>query len=143
MLILGISSFYHDSGACLIEDGKIKIAVQEERFTRIKHDNSFPSSAIQSCLDYVGVTINQIDHVVFYENPKLKLDRIIKNFMSYKPHRYNLFGEVLTTQYKRWKILKKQFPKIQFVNHHQSHASSAFYPSPFNNAVVVTLDGVG
>ena len=143
MLVLGISSFYHDSGACLIEDGKIKIAVQEERFTRIKHDNSFPHNAIQECLDYTGVTINQVDHVVFYENPKLKLDRIIKNFMSYKPHRYNLFGEVLTTQYKRWKVLKKQFPKIQFVNHHQSHASSAFYPSPFNNAVVVTLDGVG
>ena len=110
MLVLGISSFYHDSGACLIEDGKIKIAVQEERFTRIKHDNSFPHNAIQECLDYTSVTINQVDHVVFYENPKLKLDRIIKNFMSYKPHRYNLFGEVLTTQYKRWKILKKQFP---------------------------------
>ena len=143
MLVLGISSFYHDSGACLIEDGKIKIAVQEERFTRIKHDNSFPHNAIKECLDYTGVTINQVDHVVFYENPKLKLDRIIKNFMSYKPHRYNLFGEVLTSQYKRWKLLKKQFPKIQFINHHESHASSAFYPSPFKEAVIVTLDGVG
>ena len=84
-----------------------------------------------------------VDEVVFYENPKLKLDRIVKTFMSYKPHRYDLFAEVLTSQYKRWKLLKKEFPRIKFVNHHQSHAASAFYPSPFNNAVVVTLDGVG
>ena len=109
MLVLGISSFYHDSGACLIEDGKIKIAVQEERFTRIKHDNSFPHNAIQECLDYTGVTINQVDHVVFYENPKLKLDRIIKNFMSYKPHRFIWRGINNTIQ--KMESIKKTISK--------------------------------
>ena len=143
MLVLGISSFYHDSGACLLEDGNIKIAAQEERFTRIKHDSSFPYKSIDCCLKYANITVDDLDYVVFYENPKLKVDRIIKTFMSYKPHRYNLFGKVITSQYKRWKILKKEFPGIKFINHHESHAASAFYPSPFNRAVVVTLDGVG
>ena len=143
MLVLGISSFYHDSGACLIENGNIKIAVQEERFTRIKHDNSFPYKSIECCLDYTGVSVDDLDYVIFYENPKLKMDRIIKTFMSYKPIKYNLFGKVVISQYKRWKLLKKEFPNLKFVNHHESHAASAFYPSPFDRAVVVTLDGVG
>ena len=104
MLVLGISSFYHDSGACLLENGNIKIAVQEERFTRIKHDNSFPYKSIDCCLKYANVSIDDLDHVIFYENPKLKMDRIIKTFMSYKPYRYNLFGKVIDSQYKKWKF---------------------------------------
>ena len=143
MLILGISSFYHDSGACLIDNGIIKAAVQEERFTRIKQDNNFPYKSIEYCLQYANLTIDDIDHIVFYENPKLKLDRILKTFLSYKPSKYNIFGKVIISQYKRIKFLKKKFKNIKFVNHHQSHAASAFYPSPYDKAVIVTLDGVG
>tara|TARA_R110000796_G_scaffold123761_4_gene238203 strand:- start:21779 stop:23575 length:1797 start_codon:yes stop_codon:yes gene_type:complete len=143
MLVLGISSFYHDSGACLLEDGKIKAAVQEERFTRIKQDNNFPYKSIEYCLDFANITIDQVDHVVFYEKPKLKLDRILKTFLSYKPKDYNLFGKVMISQYKRWKLLNEKFPNLKFVEHHESHSASAFYPSPFDKAVVITLDGVG
>ena len=143
MLVLGISSFYHDSGAALIKSGKILSAVQEERFTRIKHDNNFPYNSIDYCLKENDLKIEDIDEIVFYENPKLKMDRIIKTFMSYKPHSYDIFGKVVISQYKRWKLLKKEFPNLKFVNHHESHSASAFYPSPFKNAVVITLDGVG
>ena len=143
MLVLGISSFYHDSGACLLEDGKIKAAVQEERFTRIKQDNNFPYKSIEYCLDFANITIDKVDHVVFYEKPKLKLDRILKTFLSYKPKDYNLFGKVMISQYKRWKLLNEKFPNLKFVEHHESHSASAFYPSPFDKAVVITLDGVG
>jgi len=143
MLVLGISSFYHDSGAALVKNGKILSAVQEERFTRIKHDNGFPYNSIDYCLKENNLKIDDVDEVVFYENPKLKMDRILKTLVSNAPRNFNLFSKAFISQYKKWRQLKKEFPDLQFIKHHESHAASAFYPSPFKEAVIVTLDGVG
>tara|TARA_R110002020_G_scaffold116549_1_gene267071 strand:+ start:511 stop:2307 length:1797 start_codon:yes stop_codon:yes gene_type:complete len=143
MYILGISSFYHDSGAALIKNGKILSAVQEERFTRIKHDNSFPYSSIDYCLNENNLKIEDIGEIVFYENPKLKMDRILKTFISNAPTNFRLFSKAFISQREKWKQLKKEFPNIKYIKHHESHAASAFYPSPFKEAVIVTLDGVG
>ena len=103
MLVLGISSFYHDSGAALVKDGKILSAVQEERFTRIKHDNSFPYNSINHCLKENKLKIEDIDEIVFYENPKLKMDRILKTFISDAPRNFGLFSKAFSSQYKKWK----------------------------------------
>ena len=143
MYILGISSFYHDSGAALIKNGKILSAVQEERFTRIKHDNNFPHNSIEYCLKENNLKIEDIGDIVFYENPKLKMDRILKTFISNAPTNFRLFSKAFISQHKKWKQLKKEFPNIKYIKHHESHAASAFYPSPFKEAVIVTLDGVG
>lgn len=136
MTILGISAYYHDSSACIIQDGKIIAAAQEERFSRIKHDSSYPHQAIKYCLQEAGNP--KIDKTVFYENPILKYDRVQKNLYSF-PQTYSKFKTALDAQQKRIEETKH----MEYVDHHTSHAASAFYPSPFEDAVIVTIDGVG
>ena len=134
--ILGISAFYHDSAACIIQDGKIIAAAQEERFSRIKHDKSYPYKAIEYCLKEIGN--KSVDAIVFYENPSLKYDRVYKTLKSY-PQTFSTFIKALKSQKKKIKLVNS----IHHVDHHMSHAASAFYPSPFKESVIVTLDGVG
>ena len=153
--ILGISAYYHDSAACLVIDGKIKAAAQEERFTRKKHDPSFPVNAIRYCLDEGETTISSIDNVVFYEKPFVKFERLLETYLGFAPRGFRSFiaampvwlKEKLFLKHTLQKELKKHFGKEQpptlFAEHHQSHAASAFYPSPFQEAAVLCLDGVG
>ena len=154
--ILGISAFYHDSAACLIIDGEIISAVQEERFTRIKHDASYPKNAIESLLIQSNLNLSDIDFVVFYEKPLLKFERLLETYLVNAPKGFRSFRmampvwlrEKLFLKYQlttKLKLLDKNFDenKLYFPEHHFSHAASAFYPSPFEEAVVLTLDGVG
>ena len=150
MNILGISCFYHDSSACLVIDGKIIGAVQEERFTRKKHDSGFPIHAIQWCLKEASINCNDLDYVVFYEKPFVKFERIIETFLSYAPSGIRQFLQAmpLWLKQKLWipDIIRKELGyrgEILFSSHHESHAASAFYPSPFNEAAFLTIDGVG
>jgi len=155
MNIIGISAFYHDSAACLVSDGEIIAAVQEERFSRIKHDPSFPIKSIEYCLEYKGITLDDVDQVVFYEQPLLKFDRISKTFFSTFPRGTSVFlkampkwltGKLFTNKliHKELKKLKGSYgKKISFCEHHESHAASAFFPSPFEEAAILTIDGVG
>ena len=154
--ILGISGYFHDSAASLICDGKIVCAVQEERFTRVKHDSKFPLKSIEYCLDSSNLKLSQIDHVVFYDKPFLKFERLLETYLTYVPRGIKSFlmsmpiwiGEKLflkkqlTNEFKRF---DKSFnaKKLMFSEHHISHAASAFYPSPFEKAIILTLDGVG
>jgi len=150
--ILGISAFYHDSAAALVVDGEIVAAAQEERFTRIKHDERFPKRAVEYCLAEAGLTASQVEAVVFYEKPLLKFDRIIETFFHEAPHglghflrgiplwasqRLNINKDIRREMGEDWK------GKLLFTEHHRSHAASAFYPSPFDDAAVLTIDGVG
>ena len=156
--ILGISGYYHDSAAALIEDGKILAAAQEERFTRKKHDANFPIHAIRYCLDEAGIDLSTIDDIVFYEKPHLKFCRLIKTYLRYAPKGFESFQRAIPEWLKsklhiKRNILRslslidgevsKRNPVIHFCTHHQSHAASAFYPSPFSEAVVLCVDGVG
>jgi carbamoyltransferase len=158
MRILGISAFYHDSAACLIDDGKIIAAAQEERFTRIKHDSSFPINSINFCIREAGIDPDQIDHVVFYEKPFPKFERLLETYLAYAPKGYKSFAaampvwltEKLFQKSQLIKLLKNEVSKdsnwgekLLFSEHHLSHAASAFYPSPFKSAAVLTMDGVG
>lgn len=150
MYILGISAFYHDSAACILKDGEIIAAAQEERFTRIKHDHHFPEKSILFCLQQAGITADQLDHVSFYERPKLKFDRLIKTYFSYAPKGLFSFATAmpLWIREKLWignNIRRKlgYKGKLFYPEHHQSHAASAFFPSPFERAAVLTMDGVG
>ncbi len=148
--ILGISAFYHDSAACLIKNGEIMAAAQEERFTRKKHDFVFPSQAIAYCLKEAGITVNDLNFVGFYDKPFLKFDRILLTYLTYSPQGIISFLKAMPSWLKQ-KIFLKNFikeelkynGKIIFTEHHESHAASAFYPSPFKKAAVLTLDGVG
>lgn len=149
--ILGISAFYHDSAAALVIDGQIKAAAQEERFTRRKHDASFPNHAVRYCLSEVHSSIEQIDHVVFYDKPLKKFDRLIETYLSTAPKGITSFVEAIpvwlreklyTRNTIRRHLAARRKP-ILFTEHHESHAASAFYPSPFDEAAVLTLDGVG
>jgi len=149
--ILGISCYYHDAAAALIVDGKIAAATQEERLSRIKNDPSFPEKAISFCLKQAGITARQLDYVVFYEKPFVKFERIIKQILATYPQSNQLFRSAM----KEWvtkKLWIKQtiaervrvsFDKILFCDHHLAHAASAFYPSPYQKAAILTLDGVG
>tara|TARA_B110000971_G_scaffold120591_1_gene123478 strand:- start:9804 stop:11618 length:1815 start_codon:yes stop_codon:yes gene_type:complete len=147
--IIGLSAFYHDSSACLLEDDKILCAFQEERFTRKKFDSSFPNNSIKNCLSYASLNINQIDCIAFYENPDLKLDRIIKTFLRYDSLALKNSKDLVEWYSNKFfieKIIRDQLDyknDFIFFNHHESHAASAFYPSPFKNAGILTLDGVG
>ena len=150
--ILGISAFYHDSAAALITDGQITAAAQEERFSRKKHDECFPENAVQFCLQEAGITADELDYVVFYEKPFLKFDRLIETYLAYAPRGFWSFSKAIPQWLKTKlhhpreirKALKKQYQgPILFVEHHMSHAASAFYPSPFEEAAILTLDGVG
>lgn len=150
MNVLGISAFYHDSAACLVTDGRIVAAAQEERFTRIRHDNAFPWMAIQSCFEIGGVTAEQIDRVVFYEKPLIKLERILQNAVDVAPAGLAAFATGMPSWFadklRLGKILKREIGyrgPVEFESHHQSHAASAFFPSPFEEAAIITVDGVG
>ena len=155
--ILGISSFYHDSAAALIKDGKIVSAVQEERFTRIKHDSKFPRNAIMYILSENSISLNDIDYIVFYEKPFLKFERILETFIAFAPSAIKSFcfsmpiwlREKLFQKKLIFDELKKidsnfnSYNKIKFSKHHLSHAASAYFPSPFDEAIILTIDGVG
>jgi len=157
MRILGISAFYHDSAAALVCDGAIVAAAQEERFTRKKHDSGFPRLAIDYCLGEAGITLEQVDYVVFYDKPFLKFERLLETYLAYAPRGFPSFRmamplwlrEKLFLKDLLRKELKRVAPtfdweaKLLFSEHHLSHAASAFYPSPFEEAAVLTMDGVG
>ena len=168
--ILGISAFYHDSAACLVVDGEIVAAAQEERFTRVKHDHNFPVNAARYCLSEANLTANDLDYVGFYDKPLLKFDRLLETYLDYAPSGFSSFLKALPLwmREKLWmpdlvrtelakagfeageederaaKKLGKKFEwKLLFGDHHESHAASAFYPSPFEEAAILTIDGVG
>ena len=157
MHILGISAFYHDSAAVLVSDGAITAAAQEERFTRKKHDAGFPEHAIQFCLNQAGITLVDINNVVFYDKPFLKFERLLETYLAFAPRGFKSFKQAIPVWLKeklfQKDLLKKRFQnfdsafdwqgKLLFAEHHQSHAASAFFPSPFEEAVVLTMDGVG
>ena len=152
MNILGISAYYHDSAACLVRDGEIVAAAQEERFTRKKHDHEFPAKAVDFCLDYGGLEPGNLDLVVFYDKPLLKFDRLLETYISFAPRGFKLFlmgmplwlRQKLHTPRELDRGLRGGYEgRYLFPSHHESHAASAFYPSPFQEAAIVTLDGVG
>ena len=148
--ILGISAFYHDSAAAVICNGQIIAAAQEERFTRKKADASFPINAINFCLDYANIKISDIDEVVFYDKPILKFDRILASYLHTAPLGIRSFFKAIPLWLREKLWVEDQIKKdlkydkdILFTQHHQSHAASAFYPSPFNEAAILTVDGAG
>ena len=157
MKILGISCFYHDSAAAIVEDGKILAAAQEERFTRKKHDEGFPANAVKFCLDFANVDLDSIDAVVFYDKPFLKLERLLETYYAFAPKGVGSFIASMPVWLMEKLFLKrliheelekigtydKKKLKLLFPEHHLSHAASAFYPSPFADAAILTVDGVG
>jgi len=157
MKILGISAFYHDSAAALVDDGKIIAAAQEERFTRIKHDSGFPKFSIQYCLDQAELKFEDLDYVAFYDKPFLKFERLLETYLAFAPKGFKSFRMAIPIWIKeklfQKSLLIKQFKefhpkfdwanKLLFTEHHQSHAASAFFPSPFKEALILTMDGVG
>jgi len=156
MRVLGISAFYHDSAAALVEDGRIVAAAQEERFTRKKHDSSFPKNAIAYCLEEAGAELDELDHAVFYDKPFLKFERLLETYLTFAPRGFRSFGMAMPLWLKeklfQKSLLKGELKKfaqsfdvnrLLFCEHHLSHAASAFYPSPFEDAAVLTMDGVG
>lgn len=150
MYILGISAFYHDSAACLVKDGEILSAAHEERFTRKKHDHNFPQKAIEFCLKDAGIKADQLDLVAFYDKPFLKFERLLETYLTYAPIGIKSFIKAmpLWIKEKLWmkELIKDKLGytgKVIFPEHHESHAASAFYPSPYNKAAILTMDGVG
>jgi carbamoyltransferase len=149
--ILGISAYYHDSAACLVEDGRIVAAAQEERFTRKKHDSNFPSRAVAYCLREAGISAKELDLVGFYEKPLVKFDRLLETYAACAPRGWRSFvmAMPLWLSEKLWMAtdIKEHVDgyegEVYFGDHHESHAASAFYPSPFEQAAIVTMDGVG
>ncbi len=158
MYIVGISAFYHDSAACIIKNGNIIAAAQEERFTRKKHESQFPKNAITYCLDEAGIKSNEVANVVFYEKPFLKFERLLETYLAFAPKGFKSFAKAMPLWIKE-KLFQKTLlieelktvlgsdidwkKRILFSEHHISHAASAFYPSPFKSAAILTLDGVG
>lgn len=164
MIVLGISAFYHDSAAAILRDGEIIAAAQEERFTRKKHDAGFPKNAIQYCLSEVGVALQDVDSIVFFEKPFMKFERLLETYLAFAPRGFRSFKTAMPVWLKE-KLFQKAMlvdmlaeicaekpakalkaalrTKLLFSEHHLSHAASAFYPSPFEKAVVLTMDGVG
>jgi len=158
MYLLGISAFYHDSAACLLKDGEIVAAVQEERFTRKKHDKSFPSNAIEYCIQEAGIDSADIHNIIFFEKPFLKFERLLETYLAFAPKGFKSFAVAMPIWIKDKLFQKSTLVKeleailgndidwrerLLFSEHHLSHAASAFYPSPFERAAVLTLDGVG
>ena len=155
--VLGISAFYHDSAASIIIDGKIIAAAQEERFTRLKHDSSYPKNAVNFVLNYANLKLSDVDSVVFFEKPFLKFERLLETYVAFAPKGFSQFTKTMPTWLKDKLFQKNQLikylkahdknfideNKLFFSEHHLSHAASAFYPSPFNEAIVLTSDGVG
>jgi carbamoyltransferase len=156
MRILGISAYYHDSAAALVEDGQVVAAAQEERFTRRKHDSSFPRNAVEYCLSAAGTSLDAVDAVVFYEKPFVKFERLLETYLSVAPRGFRQFMMAMPL-WLREKLFQKDLligelqrihpdfdgSRLRFSEHHLSHAASAFYPSPFERSLVLTLDGVG
>ena len=155
--ILGISAFYHDSAACILKDGEIIAAAQEERFTRKKHDPSYPYNAIEFVLKFSNLKLSEVDYIVFFEKPFLKFERLLETYVAFAPKGYSSFAKAMPIWIKE-KLFQKSFlikkllshdknfkpdNKIFFSDHHLSHAASAFFPSPFEKAVILTADGVG
>lgn len=158
MNILGISAYYHDSAAALVCDGDIIAAAQEERFTRKKHDSGFPGNAIHYCLSEVGISLDDVDYVVFYDKPLVKFERLLETYLAYAPSGFRSFLASMPVWLKEKlylkSVLKKELsalsgckeedlPRLLFTGHHQAHAASAFFPSPYDKAAVMCLDGVG
>ena len=150
MNILGISCFYHDSAAALIRDGEILSVVQEERFSRKKHDFGFPINSIKWCLKDAGISVSDLGYIVFYDKPFIKFERILETALAYAPSGITQFIHAmpLWLKQKLWipDIIRKELGyrgKILFTEHHESHAASAFYPSPFQDAAFLTMDGGG
>ena len=157
MRVLGISAFYHDSAAALIEDGHLVGAAQEERFTRKKHDSGFPQNAVQYCLDTAGIKLADVDYVAFYDKPFLKFERLLETYLAYAPRGFNSFRmamplwlkeklfqkTLLRDEMKRWQPDFDWHKRLLFGEHHQSHAASAYFPSPYEEAAVLCMDGVG
>ena len=156
--ILGISAYYHDSAAALVSDGNIVAAAQEERFTRKKHDARFPTNAVQYCLEEAGLRLADLDYVVFYDKPLIKFERILETYLTYAPKGFQSFLAAMPIWLKEKLFLKttlkrelsalgeieiKDLPLLTFTQHHEAHAASAFFPSPFKRAAVLCLDGVG
>ena len=157
MRVLGVSAFYHDSAAALIEDGHLVSAAQEERFTRKKHDANFPEKAVEYCLGRSGIKLADVDYVAFYDKPFLKFERLLETYLAYAPRGFNSFRmamplwlkeklfqkTLLRDEMKKWQPDFDWQKRLLFGEHHQSHAASAFFPSPFEEAAVLTMDGVG
>lgn len=156
MNILGISCFYHDSAASIVKNGELLAACQEERFTRKKHDDSFPVNSIRFCLEYSGLQIEDIDIVIYYEKPFLKFERLLETYLTFSPRGFKSFIISIPTWLRQKLFIKKTLKdelgslsknkvkfKLLFSEHHLSHASSAFFPSPFKNSAILTVDGVG
>jgi carbamoyltransferase len=157
MRVLGISAFYHDSAAALLADGELVAAAQEERFTRKKHDSGFPQNAVQYCLDHVGIKLADVDYVAFYDKPFLKFERLLETYLAFAPRGFNSFRmamplwlkeklfqkTLLRDEMKRWEPDFDWHKRLLFGEHHQSHAASAFFPSPYEEAAVLCMDGVG
>ena len=150
MNILGISCFYHDSAACVVSDGNILAAAQEERFTRRKHDPRFPKNAIRCCLEKAGIKIKEVDYVVFYDKPILTFERLLMSYLTVAPKGLRSWLEAmplwLGQKLNIPKVIKKEIGyerDVLFTEHHEAHAASAFYPSPYNEAAILTMDGVG
>ena len=156
--ILGISAYYHDSAAALLLNGEVIAAAQQERFTRKKHDEGFPAEAIQYCLDEAGIKLGDLDYIVFYDKPLVKFERLLETYLSYAPEGFRSFVKAMPIWLKEKLYLKStlktelsglagckknELPQLMFAGHHQSHAASAFYFSPYDKAVVLCLDGVG
>jgi len=154
MTVLGISAYFHDSAAALVKDGAVIAAAEEERFNRIKHYNGFPMFACKYCLEQVGMTINDVDKVVFYEKPFLKFERIIRTHINYAPKGLRTFLKAMPTWLKDklnmrstiMRELKDAFgfsPSVEFCHHHLSHAALAYYTSPFETSTILVIDAVG
>jgi len=157
MRVLGLSAFYHDSAAALVVDGDIVAAAQEERFTRKKHDQSFPINAITYCLDEAGIAASELDHIVFYDKPFLKFERLVETYLAFAPRGFASFRRAIPL-WLREKLFQKNYlrgafqaldpdlniaERLLFSEHHMSHAASAYFASPFDQAAVLTMDGVG
>ncbi len=152
MNILGVSAFYHDAAAALLVDGKIIAAAQEERFTRLKHDSAFPVKAVEYCLQEAGISASDLDFVAFYEKPLLKFDRLLETYLSFAPSGFRSFKMALPVWLKQKLYLRREMNRglqgkykgrYVFMEHHESHAASAFFPCPFKEAAILTVDGVG
>ena len=156
-LTLGLSAYYHDSAAALLADGEIVAAAQEERFTRKKHDARFPENAVRYCLSEAGASLGDVDVVAFYDKPFIKFERLLETYLSYAPRGFASFAKAIPI-WLREKLflkdllireLKRDAPdfdwaeRLRFSEHHLSHAASAFFPSPFERAAILTMDGVG
>ena len=157
MNILGLSAFYHDSAAALVRDGEVVAAAQEERFSRKRHDSDFPAHAVDYCLAAGGITVKDLDHIVFYDKPFLKFERLLETYLAFAPRGFRSFAKAIPV-WSREKLFQKDIlrdelsrrmsdvdieSKLMFTEHHQAHAASAFYPSPFRSAAILTMDGVG